>query len=50
MIIEQLTLGEFTINRMIDNTIWIYHDSGEGGIFNDKELEKAIEDFYNKNF
>jgi len=36
--------------RMNDGTIWIGHESGEGGQFNEKELIEVIALFYKDNF
>jgi hypothetical protein len=49
-LMASIVIGDFVIMQYLDGSIGIYHSSGEGGIFNEKELEKAIGDFYNKNF
>lgn len=47
-------VGEFTLSRMNSDedceSIWIEHESGEGGEFQENQLEKVIAEFYDKHF
>lgn len=36
----RVKVGEFTICRMDDNSLWIQKDDGEGGQFSDDSFEK----------
>ena len=51
---DSVTIGKFTISRQDpdgeDRSVWIQHESGEGGEFQDSAFEKAIEEFYKANF
>lgn len=50
----KIKIGKFEICRFDpsgeNNSTWIAHEDGEGGQFSDKLFEKAIDDFFNKNF
>ncbi len=50
-----IEVGKFTIKvtgHYKDGrlSVWIQHESGEGGQFLLSDFEKVIEDYYNKNF
>jgi len=45
-----ITLGDFTILRMGDGKIWIRHESGEGGQFDEEKVAEVIAKFYKENF
>lgn len=46
-------IGEFTLSRMFpdgeDKTVWMEHESGEGGEFQDADLNKALQEFFDCN-
>jgi hypothetical protein len=46
----QVKIGNFTICRQDDNSVWICCEDGEGAQFPDKEFEAAISKFYNERF
>lgn len=46
----KITVGEFTICRQDDSSVWISRGDGEGGQFSDVSFEKAIRQFYKDNF
>ena len=52
--IEVITIGEYTLDKRNlhsgSNKLWIEHESGEGGEFNESDLTKVIGEFYAKNF
>ena len=48
--ISQIRIGKYTISRYAENSIWIEHESGEGGMFKEDLLEKYIEAFYKRFF
>ena len=51
MEIEVLRIGRFRLSRGYNpERIWIGVEGGEGGDFNEEELEKLIAEFYNENF
>lgn len=45
-----VTIGKYTLCKQSKGEIWIQEDCGDGGAFCEKQLEKLIEGFYNKNF
>lgn len=47
-----INIGRFRLreHNLKTGGITIMLDDGEGGVFNEAELEKVIEDFYAKNF
>lgn len=45
-----ITIGEFYIIKMSNGKIWIRHESGEGGEFDEKQLAVAVAEFYAENF
>lgn len=49
---DEATIGKYRIksHKLKVGCVTIMHESGEGGTFDEKELEKVIEDFYDKNF
>jgi hypothetical protein len=52
---KSVRIGKFDLWEFIGHggkkSIWIgLADDGEGGAFNEAELEKVIEKFYDKNF
>ncbi len=52
---KSVRIGKFDLwefrNHVGKKSIWIgLADDGEGGAFDEKELEKVIEKFYDKNF
>ncbi len=46
---EYITIGKYYLEWDDDGKLWI-EDDGEGGQFNEAELEKAIDVFYKENF
>jgi len=46
----RVTIGEYSICRQDDTSVWIEHESGEGAQFSDESFEECIKDFYNKHF
>jgi len=48
--IGKYTLTEYEDDEVLQNTIWIRHEDGEGGTFSKDGLEKAIEQFFKENF
>jgi hypothetical protein len=46
----RVDVGEFSICRQDENSVWIEHESGEGAQFPDEIFEKFLEGFYNKHF
>jgi len=47
---ERIQIGKYTLGKAPGGTIWISCDDGEGGAFNEIELEAAIKAFYDANF
>ena len=47
---HKVKIGEFTICRMDDESVWIKRDSEEGGQFKDSLLEPVIAAFWRENF
>jgi hypothetical protein len=45
----QIRIGGFIITKWRDE-LYIGRSDGEGGIFDERELEKAIEKFYREHF
>jgi len=45
-----IAIGEYTISDFTGNTVWIEHNSGEGGEFRKVSFAKAIAEFVNKNY
>jgi len=43
-------IGEYTICRQGDTSVWIQHESGEGGEFADRLILPVVEEFYRKHF
>jgi len=48
--IPRIQIGNFTIYQYDDGTVWIEEVGGEGGGFAISELEKVIQEFYEKHF
>lgn len=48
--ISIIRIGEFVIEELSAEEVYIRHRSGEGGSFLISELEEVIRDFYSKNF
>jgi len=48
--IDRIEVGEFTIVRQDNDSVWIQRSDGEGGQFSDKAFEAAIMKFYAENF
>jgi hypothetical protein len=46
----QVKVGNFTICRQDDKSVWIQTEEGEGAQFPDDLFEKAISEFYCENF
>lgn len=47
---HQVAVGQFTICRQDNNSIWIQRQDGEGAQFSDSLFESAIKEFYEKHF
>ena len=48
---DSLMIGKYELYRDTENKIWIViHGDGEGGVFNEADLEKVIDKFYADNF
>ena len=48
---HRVVVGDFTITRMDDKTVWIESESrGDGGSFSDADFEAALKQFYEGNF
>lgn len=45
-----IKIGDWYIMRMKDGSIWIRHEDGEGGQFDEARLADAIGKFYAENF
>ena len=45
-----VVIGKYTMCKQSEGKIWIQENDGDGGEFCEKEIEKLIENFYNKNF
>ena len=48
--VPQLRIGNFTIIRQSENSIWIQDGECEGAEFSESDIEKVIKDFFNKAF
>lgn len=46
----QVKVGDFTICRQDEKSVWIQTEDGEGAQFPDELFEKAILEFYQANF
>ena len=46
----QVKIGDFTICRQDEKSVWIQTTDGEGASFPDAMIEKAIKAFYDSNF
>jgi hypothetical protein len=46
----RVQVGKYLISRQGVNSIWIEHESGEGGEFREDLLEALIDNFYQKFF
>jgi hypothetical protein len=46
----RVQVGQFTICRQSDKSVWIENDDGEGAEFHDDLFEQAIKDFFDKHF
>jgi len=46
----KVTVGEFTICKQDDTSVWIQTESGEGGQFSNALFEEAVRKFYKENF
>lgn len=51
----EITIGKYTIKHFSvypdgSKSVWIAQDDGEGGQFPSESFEKAIKDYYDKNF
>ena len=47
---ERLVVGDFTIYRYDESSVWIKRTRGEGGQFSDALFEAAIAAFYDEHF
>ena len=47
---KEVVIGDYTICRQDENSIWIQHADGEGAQFSDELFEAAIAQFYDQNF
>jgi len=47
---HSIKIGAYTICQPEGGKAFIWLDEEEGGTFSEKELEKAIKGFYDKNF
>lgn len=45
-----VVIGKFTLCKQCDGQIWIQKSYDEGGAFCENQLEKVIQDFFNKKF
>lgn len=46
----KVKVGEYTICRQDENSVWIQREDGEGGQFSDSKFVLAIDKFYQENF
>lgn len=46
----KIVVGDFSICKQDEKSVWIQHRSGEGAQFANEKFEKAIKKFYDDNF
>lgn len=46
----RVVVGQYSICRQGDNSVWIEHEDGEGAEFNDALFAEFLAEFYNKYF
>ncbi len=46
----RVQIGKYSISRQGDKSVWIEHDDGEGGEFQDDLFEQFLDEFYNRHF
>jgi hypothetical protein len=46
----QVKIGDFTVCRQDDSSVWIQRDGGEGGQFTDDIFAASLETFWKKHF
>lgn len=46
----RVQVGKYSLSKQAENSIWIEHESGEGGAFREDLLEAYIESFYRRFF
>lgn len=47
---HRVKIGEFTMYRFDEESLWIEKDDGEGGQFKESALAEVINKFYKENF
>ena len=47
---HRVKIGEFTICRQDDKSLWIQDESGEGGQFKEESLAEVIRKYYKEHF
>ncbi len=46
----RVKIGQYSLSIMRENSIWIEHEDGEGGEFEESDLEAVVHAFYKKHF